>query len=91
MKRYGKGVGLPIQGLRGDSSVTDVAKMLERLDTGMEVNNMEPDEVKVVIVNKNGQKTIMPNLYIAKSYAEGIWKDYVDRIEVTQVYKIDKN
>jgi hypothetical protein len=45
------------------------------------------DDVKVVIVNKLGQRTIMPNLHIAQSYAEGIWKGHVDKIEVTQTYK----
>ncbi|UUV46096.1 hypothetical protein [Bacillus phage vB_BanS-Thrax1] len=48
---------------------------------------MEIDEVKVVIVNKQGLRTVMPNVYVAKSYAEGLWKGEVDRIEVKQVYK----
>ncbi|QIW89728.1 hypothetical protein PQE71_gp046 [Bacillus phage Izhevsk] len=50
---------------------------------------MEIDEVKVIIVNKQGIRTLMPNLYMAKSYAEGLWKGEVDRIEVTQTYKFD--
>ncbi|UGO50640.1 hypothetical protein PQE68_gp049 [Bacillus phage vB_BanS_Sophrita] len=53
------------------------------------VLGMEIDEVEVVIVNKQGFITLMPNLYMAKSYAEGLWKGEVDRIEVKQVYKFD--
>lgn len=48
---------------------------------------MQADAVKVVIVNKEGQRTVMPNLYMANSYANGIWKGRIDRIEVVQVYK----
>ena len=46
-------------------------------------------EVKVVIVNKNGVRTTVPDLYGAKAISEGIWKGLVEKIEVTQTYKID--
>jgi hypothetical protein len=46
---------------------------------------------KVVIVNKQGFKTLMPNLWMAQSYAKGLWKDSVDRIEVTTVYKVEED
>lgn len=53
------------------------------------MTELNKPEVNVIIVGKNGVRTDMPNLYVAKSYVDGIWKGEVDRIEVTQVYKID--
>lgn len=44
---------------------------------------------EVIIVNKLGQRTLMPNLWMAKSYAKDLWKGHVDRIEVKTVYKVE--
>ncbi|UUV46608.1 hypothetical protein [Bacillus phage vB_BanS-Thrax3] len=55
----------------------------------MIILGMEIKEVEVSIVNKQGFRTMMPNLYVAKSYAEGLWKGEVDRIEVKQIFKFD--
>lgn len=43
---------------------------------------------KVIIVNKRGHRTLMPDLWMAQSYAKDLWKGSVDRIEVTTVYKV---
>jgi len=44
---------------------------------------------KVVIVSKNGVRTIMPSIQFAKDRVKGIWKGKVDRIEVTSVIKVE--
>lgn len=43
--------------------------------------------VECVLIKKNGEILDMPNLYLAKSFAEGLYKGEVDRIEVKQIYK----
>jgi hypothetical protein len=48
------------------------------------------EKVDIVIVTKEGVRTMMPNMYLAESYVRGIWKGKVDRIEVTQTYKINE-
>jgi hypothetical protein len=45
---------------------------------------------KVVIVNKEGYRTLMPSVSMAKSYANGLWKGGVDRIEFTTVIKVEE-
>jgi hypothetical protein len=49
--------------------------------------NEESEEI--VIVSKSGARTLMPSLWMAKSYAKGIWKGSVDRIEIKTVIKVE--
>lgn len=48
---------------------------------------MEKKET-VVFISKQGVRTIMPSLAVAKERADGIWKEVAHKIEVTTVYKI---
>lgn len=53
---------------------------------GLNLHNVE-----CVLIKKSGEILDMPNLYVAKDFSEGLYKNETDRIEVKQIYKISKN
>jgi hypothetical protein len=52
-------------------------------------NGLNLTDVECVLIKKNGEVLDMPNLYVAKDFSEGIYKNEVDRIEVKQIYQIN--
>jgi hypothetical protein len=46
---------------------------------------------KVVVINKQGLRTVMPDLWTAQSYAKDSWKGKVAKIEVTTIYTVEEN
>jgi hypothetical protein len=52
------------------------------------MTKFEENVEEVIVVSKEGIRTVFPSIWYAKERATGFWKGEVDRIEVTTVIKV---